>query len=137
MHILQKAIIGTVSGALAGGLTSFGSTLYFRKEDKKEREIEKQEDKKFQNITKNEYLRRLKKELNSRNKLDEETSLFEDIQVIMKCPKRLFIKALFRVLFSIKNNKPINELALHVDTLFTVINPFSHISRIKYKQPIK
>jgi lycopene beta-cyclase len=37
--------------------------------------------------------------------LDEETSLFEDIQVIMKCPKRLFIKALFRVLFSIKNNK--------------------------------
>ena len=36
MHILQKAIIGTVSGALAGGLTSFGSTLYFRNEDKKE-----------------------------------------------------------------------------------------------------
>jgi lycopene beta-cyclase len=27
--------------------------------------------------------------------LDEETSLLEDIQVILKCPKRLFIKALF------------------------------------------
>ena len=31
--------------------------------------------------------------------LDEETSLFEDFQVILKCPKRPFIKALFRILF--------------------------------------
>lgn len=28
--------------------------------------------------------------------LDEETSLFEDIQVILKCPKRLFLSALFQ-----------------------------------------
>jgi lycopene beta-cyclase len=28
--------------------------------------------------------------------LDEETSLIEDIKVILKCPKMLFIKALFR-----------------------------------------
>ncbi|MFC6264017.1 lycopene cyclase family protein [Flavobacterium panici] len=32
--------------------------------------------------------------------LDEETNLFEDLQVILKCPKLPFIKALFRVLFS-------------------------------------
>ncbi|MEN2402650.1 lycopene cyclase family protein [Flavobacterium sp. MC2016-06] len=31
--------------------------------------------------------------------LDEETTLFEDFKVIMKCPKLPFIKALFRVLF--------------------------------------
>ncbi|SMO78432.1 lycopene beta-cyclase [Flavobacterium resistens] len=31
--------------------------------------------------------------------LDEETNLFEDFKVILKCPKFLFIKALFRVLF--------------------------------------
>ncbi|KAF2336580.1 lycopene cyclase family protein [Flavobacterium daemonense] len=31
--------------------------------------------------------------------LDEETNLFEDFQVIMKCPKVPFIKALFRVIF--------------------------------------
>jgi lycopene beta-cyclase len=31
--------------------------------------------------------------------LDEETNLFEDLQVILKCPKVPFIKALFRVLF--------------------------------------
>ncbi|QOG03224.1 lycopene cyclase family protein [Flavobacterium sp. MDT1-60] len=31
--------------------------------------------------------------------LDEETSLFEDAKVILKCPKMPFIKALFRVLF--------------------------------------
>ena len=31
--------------------------------------------------------------------LDEETNLFEDLRVIMKCPKVLFIKALFRVVF--------------------------------------
>jgi len=31
--------------------------------------------------------------------LDEETSLLEDFQVILKCPKLLFIKALFRVIF--------------------------------------
>jgi lycopene beta-cyclase len=31
--------------------------------------------------------------------LDEETSLFEDFKVILKCPKMPFIKALFRVLF--------------------------------------
>jgi hypothetical protein len=31
--------------------------------------------------------------------LDEETSLWEDLQVIWKCPKRLFLKALIRVLF--------------------------------------
>jgi lycopene cyclase-like protein len=29
--------------------------------------------------------------------LDEETSLYEDIQVILKCPKMLFIKAIFHV----------------------------------------
>ena len=34
--------------------------------------------------------------------LDEETTLKEDIQVILKCPKRLFIKALFRVIFKSK-----------------------------------
>ncbi len=32
--------------------------------------------------------------------LDEETNLLEDLQVILKCPKVPFIKALFRVLFS-------------------------------------
>mgnify|MGYP001074859129 CR=1 FL=1 len=32
--------------------------------------------------------------------LDEETSLLEDFQVILKCPKLPFIKALFRVIFS-------------------------------------
>lgn len=31
--------------------------------------------------------------------LDEETSLFEDLKVILKCPKVLFIKALFRIVF--------------------------------------
>ncbi|WP_289058828.1 lycopene cyclase family protein [uncultured Flavobacterium sp.] len=31
--------------------------------------------------------------------LDEETNLFEDLQVILKCPKVPFIKALFRVAF--------------------------------------
>jgi lycopene beta-cyclase len=31
--------------------------------------------------------------------LDEETSLLEDLQVILKCPKLPFIKALFRVIF--------------------------------------
>jgi lycopene beta-cyclase len=31
--------------------------------------------------------------------LDEETSLKEDIQVILKCPKMLFIKAIFHVIF--------------------------------------
>ena len=31
--------------------------------------------------------------------LDEETTLYEDIQVILKCPKMLFIKAIFRVAF--------------------------------------
>lgn len=31
--------------------------------------------------------------------LDEETSLFEDVKVILKCPKMPFIKALFRVIF--------------------------------------
>ena len=34
--------------------------------------------------------------------LDEETSLKEDIQVILKCPKRLFLNALFRVIFKSK-----------------------------------
>jgi lycopene beta-cyclase len=32
--------------------------------------------------------------------LDEETSVIEDIQVILKCPKMPFIKALFRVMFN-------------------------------------
>jgi lycopene beta-cyclase len=32
--------------------------------------------------------------------LDEETSLLEDFQVILKCPKLPFIKSLFRVIFS-------------------------------------
>ncbi|MDQ1167989.1 lycopene beta-cyclase [Flavobacterium sp. SORGH_AS 622] len=32
--------------------------------------------------------------------LDEETSLLEDLQVISKCPKLPFVKALFRVIFS-------------------------------------
>ncbi|MFW0736668.1 lycopene cyclase family protein [Flavobacterium sp. T12S277] len=31
--------------------------------------------------------------------LDEETTLFEDVKVILKCPKMPFIKALFRVIF--------------------------------------
>lgn len=31
--------------------------------------------------------------------LDEETTLYEDIQVILKCPKMLFIKAIFHVAF--------------------------------------
>lgn len=34
--------------------------------------------------------------------LDEETSLLEDFQVILKCPKVPFVKALFRILFRIK-----------------------------------
>ena len=34
--------------------------------------------------------------------LDEETSLLEDLQVILKCPKMIFIKALFRVVFQLK-----------------------------------
>lgn len=34
--------------------------------------------------------------------LDEETSLKEDIQVILKCPKGLFLSALFRVIFKSK-----------------------------------
>ena len=34
--------------------------------------------------------------------LDEETTLKEDIQVILKCPKGLFLKALFRVIFKSK-----------------------------------
>lgn len=34
--------------------------------------------------------------------LDEETSLLEDLKVIWKCPKGLFIAALFRVVFRIK-----------------------------------
>jgi lycopene beta-cyclase len=34
--------------------------------------------------------------------LDEETSLKEDIHVILKCPKRLFLNALFRVIFKSK-----------------------------------
>ena len=34
--------------------------------------------------------------------LDEETSLKEDIQVILKCPKGLFLNALFRVIFKSK-----------------------------------
>ena len=33
--------------------------------------------------------------------LDEETSLFEDFQVIWKCPKIPFVKALFRVMFKV------------------------------------
>lgn len=37
--------------------------------------------------------------------LDEETSFFEDVKVILKCPKIPFIKALFRVIFlSTKSN---------------------------------
>lgn len=35
--------------------------------------------------------------------LDEETTLFEDIQVILKCPKVPFIQALFHAIFKIKN----------------------------------
>jgi len=31
--------------------------------------------------------------------LDEETTFIEDIQVILKCPKMLFIKAIFHVAF--------------------------------------
>jgi lycopene beta-cyclase len=34
--------------------------------------------------------------------LDEETSLIEDLQVILKCPTMIFIKALFRVVFRLK-----------------------------------
>jgi lycopene beta-cyclase len=34
--------------------------------------------------------------------LDEETTLKEDVQVISKCPKRLFLNALFRVIFKSK-----------------------------------
>ena len=34
--------------------------------------------------------------------LDEETTLSEDLQVILKCPKVIFIKALFRLLFKAK-----------------------------------
>ena len=34
--------------------------------------------------------------------LDEETTLKEDIHVILKCPRRLFTKALFRVIFKSK-----------------------------------
>jgi lycopene beta-cyclase len=34
--------------------------------------------------------------------LDEETSLKEDIQVILKCPKTPFIQALFNMAFRIK-----------------------------------
>jgi lycopene beta-cyclase len=33
--------------------------------------------------------------------LDEETSIWEDLQVIWKCPKKLFVKALFRRIFSV------------------------------------
>ena len=33
--------------------------------------------------------------------LDEETTLYEDIQVILKCPKMLFIKAIFHVGFKV------------------------------------
>ena len=33
--------------------------------------------------------------------LDEETSIWEDLQVIWKCPKKLFVKSLFRRLFSV------------------------------------
>jgi lycopene beta-cyclase len=34
--------------------------------------------------------------------LDEETTLLEDLQVILKCPKAIFIKALFRIVFKVK-----------------------------------
>ena len=34
--------------------------------------------------------------------LDEETSLWEDLQVIWKCPKGLFIKALFHRIINFK-----------------------------------
>jgi lycopene beta-cyclase len=34
--------------------------------------------------------------------LDEETSFLEDLYVILKCPKAIFIKALFRVIFNVK-----------------------------------
>jgi lycopene beta-cyclase len=34
--------------------------------------------------------------------LDEETTLSEDLQVILKCPKAIFIKALFRTIFKVK-----------------------------------
>jgi lycopene beta-cyclase len=33
--------------------------------------------------------------------LDEETSLLEDLQVILKCPKAIFIKALYRIIFKV------------------------------------
>jgi lycopene beta-cyclase len=33
--------------------------------------------------------------------LDEETTFAEDIQVILKCPKRLFVKALIRNLINL------------------------------------
>ncbi|WP_144893489.1 lycopene cyclase family protein [Flavobacterium tiangeerense] len=43
--------------------------------------------------------------------LDEETTLIEDIQVILKCPKMLFIKAIFHVASrAINNNKTITKL---------------------------
>ncbi len=32
--------------------------------------------------------------------LDEETTFYEDLQVILKCPKRLFIKALWKTIFN-------------------------------------
>jgi lycopene beta-cyclase len=34
--------------------------------------------------------------------LDEETSFWEDIQVIWKCPKGVFVKALFRRLIGLR-----------------------------------
>jgi lycopene beta-cyclase len=36
--------------------------------------------------------------------LDEETSIIEDLRVILKCPKLPFVKALFRVIFNLKNS---------------------------------
>jgi lycopene beta-cyclase len=33
--------------------------------------------------------------------LDEETSIWEDLQVIWKCPKMIFVKALIKRLFKI------------------------------------
>jgi lycopene beta-cyclase len=32
--------------------------------------------------------------------LDEETTFYEDLQVMLKCPKRLFIKALWKTIFN-------------------------------------
>lgn len=37
--------------------------------------------------------------------LDEETNFLEDIKVILKCPKRLFIEAVFHVIFKIKKQQ--------------------------------